>query len=113
MWFSSSRRRNRSKSRAGVVPVGGVARGCGEDPSGYGRMGGVTRIVGWVVTLLLVVAAVVSLDPARVGLSTVVPVAQILPFRTVLAAAFLLAGLAMLVGKIIERIMRFIRICMA
>ncbi|MEE6294948.1 endonuclease/exonuclease/phosphatase family protein [Georgenia wangjunii] len=58
------------------------------------------RVVGWAVTLLLAVAAVISLDPARVGLSTVVPVAQVLPFRTVLAAAFVLAGLALLLAAL-------------
>lgn len=50
------------------------------------------KLIGWVLTLALAAAAVATLDPARLGLSTVMPVAQAIAMRPYLVAGFVVVG---------------------
>ncbi len=59
------------------------------------------RLLGWVVTLALAAVALVSLDPARVGLSTTAPVTQLIALRPVLAAGFGGMGALLLLGVLV------------
>ncbi len=61
-------------------------------------------LLGWVVTLALAVAAVLTLDPARLGLSTRLPVTQAIAMRPYLALGFAGLGALMLLGVMIASI---------
>lgn len=65
------------------------------------------KLLGWVVTLALAVAAVLTLDPARLGWSTRLPVTQAIAMRPYLAAGFGALGalllLVVLVGALLGR----------
>ncbi|WP_324650274.1 endonuclease/exonuclease/phosphatase family protein [Georgenia sp. H159] len=54
------------------------------------------KLLGWVLTLALAAAAVATLDPARLGLSTVTPVAQAIAMRPYLVAGFVVGGAVVL-----------------
>lgn len=55
------------------------------------------RVLGWVAVGVLTAAAVLSLDPAVVGLSEVTPVLQVIALRGLLAAVLGVIGAALLV----------------
>lgn len=59
------------------------------------------RLLGWVLTLALAAAAVLTLDPARIGLSTVAPVTQAIAMRPYLVAGFLALGAVLLLGVLL------------
>jgi len=61
----------------------------------------VFRLLGWGLTLALAAVALVSLDPARVGLSTTAPVTQLIALRTALAAGFGGLGALLLLGVLV------------
>lgn len=65
------------------------------------------RSVGWVVVGMLTAAAVLSLDPAVVGLSEVTPMLQVIALRGLLAAVLLVLGVGLIViGAILLRAAR-------
>lgn len=61
------------------------------------------KTLGWVVVGLLVVAGLLTLDPALVGLSEVTPVAQAIAVRGVLALGALGLGLALVLVAVLAR----------
>lgn len=61
------------------------------------------KAVGWGVVAVLGIAAVLTLDPAIVGLSEVTPVAQAIALRGVLAAAALVLGLVLVLIALLAR----------
>ena len=60
------------------------------------RHGARGRWVGWAVAVVVMVLAVLSLDPARVGLSMYQPIAQVIAMRGLLAICLLIAAAALL-----------------
>jgi endonuclease/exonuclease/phosphatase (EEP) superfamily protein YafD len=67
------------------------------------RQGVPVRVVGWVLVGVLVLLAILSLDPVVVGLSTTTPVLQAIALRGVLAVAALGIGLVLLVVALMAR----------
>ena len=66
-----------------------------------GDNGAVFKLLGWVVTLALVAAAALTLDPARLGLSTRLPVTQAIAMRPYLVAGFVVLGGVLLLGVLL------------
>lgn len=56
---------------------------------------------GWLLTLVIAAAALISLDPARLGLSTTVPVTQVIALRPALAVGFGGLGALLLLGVLV------------
>lgn len=77
---------------------------------GHGARAGdnvpVFKLVGWVLTLALAAAAVLTLDPARIGLSTFAPVTQAIAMRPYLAAGFAVLGGLLLLGVMLAALFR-------
>ncbi|WP_413451601.1 endonuclease/exonuclease/phosphatase family protein [Georgenia phoenicis] len=63
------------------------------------------KLLGWVLTLALAAAAVLTLDPARLGISTVAPVTQAIAMRPYLVAGFVVLGGVLLLGVLLAALL--------
>ncbi|MBD8061923.1 endonuclease/exonuclease/phosphatase family protein [Oceanitalea stevensii] len=63
------------------------------------------KLLGWVLTLALAAAAVLTLDPARLGLSTSIPVTQAIAMRPYLVAGFVVLGGVLLLGVLLAALL--------
>ncbi|WP_152189110.1 endonuclease/exonuclease/phosphatase family protein [Georgenia satyanarayanai] len=63
------------------------------------------KLFGWVLTLALAVAAVLTLDPARLGMSTHIPVTQAIAMRPYLVAGFVVLGGVLLLGVLLAALL--------
>jgi len=61
------------------------------------------KVLGWVVAAVLVVAGVLTLDPAIVGLSTTTPVLQGIALRGLLAVGAIALGVASVLASLLLR----------
>ena len=66
----------------------------------------VFKLLGWVLTLALAAMAVLTLDPARLGISTYAPVTQAIAMRPYLVAGFIGLGGVLLLGVLLAALFR-------
>src|SRR5699024_7880799 len=64
------------------------------------------KLLGWVLTLALGAMAVLTLDPARLGISTYAPVTQAIAMRPYLVAGFVAVGGVLLLGVLLAALFR-------
>lgn len=71
------------------------------------RMRTILRTTGWLLVAVLALAALLTLDPARVGLSGTTPVLQAIALRGVLAAAGGALAAVVLLGALVAALLRW------